>query len=86
MPPQTIQNVVKSHGGLDWDKILAEIITYWLKNGSNRSWETLASALSRCDYVRIAIIILGNMITATQTGPEQSSPMEVVVPKEQEGK
>ena len=85
VPPQTIQTVVKSNGGLDWDKILTEIIIYWLNNGLDLSWESLANALSRCDYDRIATVILHNM-KATQTGPEQPSPMEVVVSKEQEGK
>ena len=90
VPPPTLKTMVKNRGGIggDWDEILTEIIYHWLNNDLNKSWKKLAHALRGCDYSDIANVILGIQTkkTATQTGPQQPSPMEPAVSKEQEGK
>ena len=45
---------LKTKSGGDPDRLLSSVITEWLNNDSEKSWQKLATALKQCDYSLIA--------------------------------
>ena len=58
---QVIETIKHDHGGIggSWDSILTAIISHWLNNDVEKSWNKLAKALNNCDYKVIGNAILG---------------------------
>ena len=45
---------LKQISGGDPDRLLSNVITEWLNNDSEKSWQKLAKALKNCDHSLIA--------------------------------
>ena len=45
---------LKQKNGGDPDRLLSNVITEWLNNDSEKSWQKLAKALENCDHSLIA--------------------------------
>ena len=51
--PGRIEALKQKSGG-DPDRLLSNVITEWLNNDSEKSWQKLATALRHCDHSLIA--------------------------------